>query len=205
MIDLFTAATGNGYRAAIMLEECDLAYKAHEINLDRGDHKQPEYLKVNPAGKIPVIIDHAGPGGRSVTVSQSGAILLYLADKTGMFLPRDPIRRVHAYQWFMQAVTDFAPTSSAIYYVSSLVPEKTQSTIQFFETRFLNMCGVIEQRLSARDFLADEISIADLALVPVIAARIDLINSQAELVNLKRWATSMLQRPGVSRGLKVPA
>ncbi|MBI1775094.1 MAG: glutathione S-transferase [Proteobacteria bacterium] len=205
MIDLFTAATGNGRRAAIMLEECGLAYKTHKIDLTKGDQKQPEFLKMNPAGAIPVIVDHEGPGGRSVTISQSGAIVLYLADKTGKFLPKDPVRRAHAYEWFMQAATDIAPASSTIFYVSSVVPEKTPSTIQHFETRFLNMCGVVDQRLIGRDYLVDEISIADLALVPVVAARKEMIDKQAGLANLKRWAAAMLGRPGVTRGLKVPA
>jgi GST-like protein len=204
MIDLFTAATSNGQTAAIMLEECGLTYKTHKIDLSKGDQKQPEFLKMNPAGAIPVIVDHEGPGGKSITVSQSGAIMLYLTEKTGKFLPQDPIRRVHAYQWFMQAATDVAPANSTIFYLSSVVPEKSQSAIQHFEVRFLSMCGVIEQRLIGRDFLADEISIADLALAPVIAARWELIDKQAGLRNLKRWATSMLGRPGVSSGLKVP-
>ncbi len=160
---------------------------------------------MNPAGAIPVIVDHEGPGGKSVTISQSGAIVLYLAEKTGKFLPKDPVRRAHAYEWFMQAATDVAPTSSTIFYVSTAVPEKTPTTIQHFEARFLAMCGIVDQRLIGRDFLADEISIADLALAPVVAARKDMIDKQPGLSNLKRWATAMLARPGVSRGLKVPA
>ena len=205
MIDLFTAQTGNGRRAAIMLEECGLGYKPHKIDLGKGDQKQPEFLKMNPAGAIPVIVDHEGPGGKSVTVSQSGAILLYLAEKTGKFLPKDAGKRAHAYQWFMQAATDVAPTSSTIFYVSSAVPEKTPSTIQHFENRFLTMCGVVDQHLIGRDFLAEEISIADLALIPVVAARKELIDKQSGLANLKRWSAAMLSRPGVARGLKVPA
>src|SRR5438067_13336755 len=108
MIDLFTSATGNGRRAAVMLEECGLPYKAHKIDLTKGDNKQPQFLKMNPAGAIPVIVDHEGPGGKSIIVSQSGAILLYLAEKTGKFMPKDPAKRAHAYQWFMQAATDVA-------------------------------------------------------------------------------------------------
>jgi GST-like protein len=205
MIDLYTSATGNGRRAAIMLEECGLSYKAHKIDLSKGESKTPDFLKMNPAGAIPVIVDHQGPGGKSVTISQSGAILLYLAEKTGKFLPKDPARRAHAYQWFMQAASDVAPTSSTIFYVSSVVPDKTPSTIQHFEGRFLSMCGVVDQQLIGRDYLADEISIADLALVPVVAARKELIDKQKGLTNLKRWAAIMLDRVGVSRGLKVPA
>jgi GST-like protein len=205
MIDLFTSATGNGRRAAVMLEECGLTYKAHKIDLEKGDQKHPDFLKKSPAGTIPVIVDHEGAGGKTITISQSGAILLYLAEKTGKFLPKDPVRRAHAYEWFMQAATDVAPTSSTIFYVSSRVPEKTPSTIQHFETRFLNMCAVLDQRLIGRDFLADEVSIADLALIPVIAARKDMLEKQSGLANLKRWAAAMASRPGVQRGLKVPA
>jgi GST-like protein len=205
MIDLYTSATGNGRRAAIMLEECELQYKAHKIDLSKGESKTPEFLKMNPAGAIPVIVDHQGPAGKSVTVSQSGAILLYLAEKTGKFLPKDPGRRAHAYQWFMQASTDVAPTSSTIFYVSSVVPEKTATTIQHFEQRFLNMCTVVDQQLVGRDYIVDELSIADLALVPVVAARKELIDKQSGLANLKRWTAAMTQRVGVSRGLKVPA
>src|SRR6187455_1063486 len=105
MIDFYTAQTSNGQRAAIMLEECGLAYKLHKVDLQGGEQRKPEFLAVNPDGAIPAIVDHDGPGGKRLALAQSAAIVLYLAEKTGRFLPGDAGRRAQALQWLMQATT----------------------------------------------------------------------------------------------------
>ena len=124
MIDFYTFATSNGQRAAILLEECALPYRMHWIDLMKGEQHAAEFLKVNPAGAIPVIVDADGPGGKPLTLSQSGAIVIYLAEKAGRFIPADAVRRLIALQWLLQATTDAARASSAIFLVSTLVPEK---------------------------------------------------------------------------------
>ncbi|MGQ0676148.1 MAG: glutathione S-transferase family protein, partial [Rhodospirillales bacterium] len=204
MIHLYTAGTGNGRRASVMLEECGLQYAAHKLDLMKGEQKQPDYLKINPAGAIPAIVDHQGPGGKKVTLAQSGAIVLYLAEKTGKFLPKDPAKKAEALQWFMAVSTDVAPASSAIFYMTSMAPDKTDANKQFLETRFANLLKTCDARLARSKYLAgDEVTVADLALIPVIDARKELVAKTPGLDHLKRWAAEMTARPGVKKGLAV--
>ncbi|MBI3709346.1 MAG: glutathione S-transferase N-terminal domain-containing protein [Proteobacteria bacterium] len=205
MIDLYTAGTGNGRRASIMLEECGLSYNVHKIDLAKGDQKTPQFLKLNPLGAIPVIVDADGPGGKPVTLSQSGAIVLYLADKTGKFLPTDKAKRATALQWFMHASTDVAPASTGLFLVTNAAPDKVASIQAYFETRLLNIFRGNDQRLGEVEYLAGDYSIADIAFYPVVLARKDLIDKTDGLTNLKRWAAKVGARPGVAKGAKVPA
>jgi GST-like protein len=205
MIDLYTAGTQNGHRAAVMLEESGLAYRAHRLNLAAGDQKKPEYLAINPAGLIPAIVDHDGPGGKPLTLSQSGAIVLYLAEKTGKFIPNDAARRAIALQWFMQACTDCAAASGGIFLAGNAVPDKSPSNVEFFEQRLLRFLGVVDARLASNDYLAGELSVADFALYPLVATRMPLIEKAGGLTNLRRWASTMSARPGVAKGMTVSA
>ena len=127
MIDLYSAGTANGFRASVTLEEAGLPFHLHKVDLAKGEHRSAEFLKRNPAGLIPVIVDQDGPGGKPLTLSQSGAIILYVAEKTGKFLPEDPARRAVAMQWFMQGATDVAATSGAIFRLENSVPERNES------------------------------------------------------------------------------
>jgi GST-like protein len=202
-VDLYVAGTGNGRRAALMLEECGVAYQVKPIDISKGETKTPDFLKMNPLGAIPVIVDNDGPGGKKLTLSQSGAIALYLAEKTGKLLPKDPAKKALALQWFMHVVTDEQPTSSAIFYASNL-KEKSETTVSAFETRLLNFFKIVDKRLGESEYLAGEFSLADLALYPVVAARQALIDKAGGLDNLKAWAAKVGARPGVARGMKVP-
>jgi GST-like protein len=201
MIDLYTASTGNGRRATIALAECGLPYTVHKVDLAKGEGKKPEYLKINPAGAIPAIVDPDGPGGKKVTLVQSGAIVLYAAEKSGKLIPKDPVKRAEAYQWFMQATTDVAPTSSAIFYVSTHLPVKDAGNTAYFEQRLLTQLGLVDKQLEGRDYIAGECSIADIALYPVIAARKAMVDAAPGLANLKAWAARMAARPGVAKGM----
>lgn len=203
MIDLYTAGTANGHRAAVALEESGLAYRAHKLNLQAGDHRKPEYLKINPAAAIPAIVDDAGPGGRALALAQSGAILLYVAEKSGRFLPQDPARRAVALQWFMHACSDCAGTSGAIFQLSVNAPEKVPAVIEFFEKRLIGFLRDADARLAGREYLADELSVADLALYPIVATRKPLIEKHGGLANLEAWAARMAARPGVAKGMQV--
>lgn len=201
MIELYTANTGNGHRAAIALEETGLAYKAHKLNLQAGDQRKPEYLKINPAGVIPAIVDSDGPGGKPITVTQSAAILLYAAEKTGKLIPKEPARRVTAHEWLMQACTDCAAASGTIFQLSMMVPDKSQANVEHFENRLLKFWRVADGRLASREFLADELSVADIALYPIYAARKALADKAGDLPNLTRWGAMMAARPGVQKGV----
>jgi GSH-dependent disulfide-bond oxidoreductase len=198
MIDLYMWGTGNGYRAAIALAESGLAHKVHKVDLTKGENKQPEYLKINPAGLIPALVDSDGPGGKPVTMAQSGAILLYAAEKSGKMVPKDPMRRVAALHWMMQGCSDVAVTSGAIFALENFVPEKHPSDIEFFKKRLTGFFGHVDARLAGREFLADEFSLADLALYPVVNARKALAEG---LPNLEAWRVRMAARPGVQKGM----
>jgi GSH-dependent disulfide-bond oxidoreductase len=204
MIDLYTAATGNGLRAAIVLAESGLPNRVHKIDLGKGEQKTPEFLARNPAGAIPVMVDRDGPGGKELTVSQSGAIALYLAEKSGKFLPKDAARRALALQWFMQATTDVGPSSSMIFMSGGALPDKSPANTAFFENRLLGFLRYCDRQLAGQDFLAGEISVADFALYPVVASRKALVDKSGDMPNLTRWAAAMAARPGVQRGMKLP-
>ncbi|TMH62728.1 MAG: glutathione S-transferase family protein, partial [Betaproteobacteria bacterium] len=156
MIDLYTFNTSNGHRASIILEECGLPYRVHKVDLAKGEQRAPEFLNINPAGAIPAIVDHDVPGG-PLKLSQSGAIMLYAAEKTGRFLPTDPARRAQALQWLMLAVTDVARASTSIFLSSAVLPDKSPANVAYFEEQTLRYLRVAEARLAGRDFLADEL------------------------------------------------
>jgi GST-like protein len=203
MIDLYTAGTANGHRAAIALEESGLAYRAHKLNLQAGDQRKPDYLKINPAAAIPAIVDDEGPGGKPLALAQSGAIVLYVAEKSGRFLPKDPARRTTALQWLMHACSDVAGASGTIFQLSMAAPEKSAANVEFFEKRLVNALRVADGRLADREFLVDEISVADLALYPVVATRKPVIDKHGGLPHLAKWAERMAARPGIAKGMQV--
>jgi GST-like protein len=203
MIELYLAATANGFRAAIALEEASLPYRAHKIDLAKGEQRTPEFLKLNPAGLTPVIVDPDGPGGKPLTLSQSGAVVLYVAEKSGKFLLKDPARRAIAMQWFMQAASDIALTSGAIFQLEVRSPEKSPANIDLFKKRLLNFFAVCDKRLEGREYLADELSVADLLLYPNFSARKQLLDEAGGFANLQRWGAAIGARPGVQRGMSV--
>jgi GST-like protein len=201
MIDLYLAPTANGLRAAVALAECGLPYSARKVDLAKGEHRTPEFLKLNPAAQIPVIVDSDGPGGKPLTLCQSGAIMLYAAEKSGKFLPNDPAARALARQWFMQGATDVAATSGAIFQLEMVAPEKNPAITNHFKKRLLNFFAVCDKQLGGREYLAGELSLADLMLYPNFFARKALIDEAGGYANLQRWAGKMAARPGVQKGM----
>ena len=200
MIKLYTWTTGNGLRAAVALAESGLAYEVHKVDLSKGEQKTPEYARINPTGAIPAIVDPDGPDGKPVALAQSGAILLYVAEKSGKFIPKDPMRRAQAWQWFMQACSDVAGGSGTLFQAENNAPDKSIANLEFFRKRLLNSFKHVDQQLAGRDFIAGELSIADLALYPPYAQRKALL---PELKNLARWSEKLAARPGVQKGMSL--
>ncbi|MBU6378270.1 MAG: glutathione S-transferase family protein [Gammaproteobacteria bacterium] len=200
MIDLYTAATSNARRAAIALSECDLPHRPHKLDFAAGDTQKPAFLKINPAGMVPVIVDPDGPGGKPITLAQSSAIVLYCAEKSGRLIPKAPEKRAEVMQWFMQAITDVAPTSS-MYHYTTLAPDKSEANIRHFEQRFLKTVGVVDAHLKHREFLAGDFSIADVALYPVITMRKAIIDAAPGLDGVKAWTQRVAARPAVARAI----
>jgi GST-like protein len=203
VIEFYTWQSSNGQRAGILLEECGFDYRVHKVDLTKGEQRNPEFLKINPAGAIPVIVDPDGPGGKPLTVAQSGAIDLYLAEKAGRFIPVEPSRRVAAYQWFMQALTDCAPTSTGIFFSTILLPDKSPANAAWFEARMQQQFRLADAQLATREWLADELSIADFALYPIYAVRKALADAAGNLKHLERWGAALAARPGVAKAMQV--
>ena len=205
MIDLYTYGTANGQRASVMLELCGLPYRAHKVDLAKGEQKAPGFLAINPTGMIPAIVDPDGPDGGPLALSQSGAIILYLAEKTGRFLPEGGTAGAQALQWFVAVMTDAAQASAYIHYTGRAEPAPDPHIVAHMERRFLGMVGDLDRRLADAPYLAgDEISIADIALYPTVATRKALIERAEGLAHLKRWAETMAAMPEVQRGMAVP-
>jgi len=203
MIDLYAAPTSNGMRGRIALEECGLEYTLHPINLQKGEHKTPEYLAMNPNGQIPVMVDRDGPGGKPLTLSQSGAILMYCAEKSGRFLPRDPATRAATWQAMMSAATDITPGFGTVFGLSS-AKETHAPSIELFKGRLRNYLQVWDDTLAKRKYCAgDEVTVADLSLYAAYARLTGALpDVVAGLGNLARWGAEMGARPAIQRALK---
>jgi len=203
MIDLYAAGTSNGMRARIALEECGLPYTLHPIDLAKGENKTPQFLAMNPNGQIPVIVDRDGPGGKPLTLSQSTAILLYAAEKSGKFLPKDPAARAAMLQATMSASTDVTPMFGALT-AAVRAKEPHAPSVQMFKDRLRALFQVWDGLLAKTKYAAGaEISVADLSLFAGYArtkgTSPDLLEG---MPNLARWGTEMAARPAIQRALK---
>ena len=202
MIDLYAAGTSNGMRARIALEECGLPYKLNFIDLSKGENKTPQFLAMNPNAQIPVIVDHEGPGGKPLTLSQSTAILLYCAEKSGKFLPKDPAARAAMLQALMSASTDITPVFGA--YFGAKNKDAASPVTQMFKDRVRALFQVWDGALAKRKYCAgDEVTVADLSLYAgyarVKGAAPDAVEG---MPNLARWGDEMTARPAIQRALK---
>ncbi len=209
MIELYTWRTPNGFKASIMLEEVDLPYEVHPVDLSRGEQFAPEFLAVNPNNKIPAIVDREGPGGKPFNVFESGAILLYLAEKTGRLLPRDPRRRSEAVQWLMFQMGGVGPMFGQYSHFAIYAQEKIPYAIERYRNESLRLLGVLEKRLALVEYLAGEYSVADVATYPWVSALLPRFAHEARdkidgLPHVKRWLSLVGERPAVKKGLAVP-
>ncbi len=203
MIDLYAAGTSNGMRARIALEECGLAYRLHPIDLAKGENRTAQFLALNPNGQIPVIVDAEGPGGKPVTLSQSSAILLYCAEKSGKHLPRDAAARPAFLQALMSASTDITPTLGAVFTVVRS-KEPHAATAELFKARFKSYMKVWDEALGKRRYAAgDELTIADFSLYAGYARAKATTPELCEGVPaIERWAAEIGARPAIQRALK---
>ncbi|MEE4272934.1 MAG: glutathione S-transferase N-terminal domain-containing protein [Thermoanaerobaculales bacterium] len=201
MIDLYTWDTPNGDKARIMLEECGIDYTVHPVNLSEGEQHEPDYLTINPNGKIPAIVDPDGPGGGPLALFESGAILLYLAEKTGRLLPSDPRRRWAAVQWLMFQMGGIGPTLGQLGHFLYFAPEPVPAAVERFSGEAQRLAEVADGRLRGREYLADEYSVADIACYPWLARHERLGIDLDELPDLRRWLDTVGSRPAVRRAM----
>ena len=201
MIDLYTAATPNGHKVSIALEELGLPYQLHELSFDLQQQKAPEFLKINPNGRIPAIVDRDND---NFAVFESGAILYYLAEKTGKLLPSDAKGRSVALQWLMFQMGGVGPMQGQANVFYRYFPEKIPAAITRYQNETRRLYEVLNSRLEEVEYLAGEYSIADIATYPWLAVHDWAGVSVDGLPALQRWMDAIAERPAVQKGLRTP-
>jgi glutathione S-transferase len=201
MIDLYTSATPNGWKASILLEELGVPYTVHPISLSKGDQKRPEYLKLNPNGRIPTIVDREAD---DFAVFESGAILIYLAEKYGRFMPQDPKGRSRVIQWLMFQMGGIGPMQGQANVFFRYAPEKIPYAIERYQTETKRLYRVLDTRLADNEYLAGDYSIADIANWSWVSLYFWAGVEVDDLPHLKRWLDVIRARPAVQRGIAVP-
>jgi GST-like protein len=200
MIDLYYWPTPNGHKIPIMLEECGLAYEVHPIDMLKGEQFAPDYLKINPNNKIPAIVDHDGPGGKPFRVFESGAILIYLAEKTGKFMPADAAGRSEVIQWTIFQVASVGPMFGQCGHFLRYAPEKFPYAIDRYKSETERLYRVMNKRLGEVAYLAGDYSIADIATYPWVKINwFHEIDIEA-YPHVKRWRDAVGARPAVQKG-----
>lgn len=201
-IDLYYWPTPNGFKISIMLEECALPYAMIPVNIAKGEQFTAQFLAISPNNRIPAIVDHDGPGGRPISVFESGAILQYLGRKTGKFYPADERGRAEVEQWLYWQMANLGPKAGeANHFRHYAASEKQHYAIERFTNEISRIFGVMNRRLEAREFLAGRYSIADMACVGWVRLHKRLGQNLDDVPHLKRWFETMLARPAVDRGI----
>jgi len=203
MIDFHFWPTPNGWKIAIMLEECGLPYKTHTVNIGRGDQFTPEFSRISPNQRIPAIVDHDAEDGQPLALFESGAILQYLAEKTGRFLPRQTRARYEVLQWLAWQVGGLGPMAGQLSHFVNYAPEPMPYALERYRKEYVRLLTIVERRLADREYLAGEYSIADIAAWPWLLPYKRFGVSLDELPNVRRWHASIKVRPAVERGVNL--
>ncbi|TFZ04749.1 glutathione binding-like protein [Ramlibacter rhizophilus] len=206
MIDVHSWPTPNGHKVHIMLEECALPYRVHPVNIGKGDQFKPEFLAISPNNKIPAIVDPEGPDGQPIALFESGAILLYLAEKTGRFLASAPRARLDAMQWLMFQMGGVGPMLGQAHHFRLYAPEKIAYAIDRYTNEAKRLYGVIDKRLAQSAYLAgDDYGIADIATFPWLRSWQNQGVELSDYPHLHKWFDGIAARPAVQRGVAVMA
>jgi GSH-dependent disulfide-bond oxidoreductase len=205
MIDVYTWATPNGHKVHIMLEECGLPYTVHAVDIGAGDQFEPKFLAISPNNKIPAIVDSDGPDGKPISLFESGAILLYLAGKTGRFLPDDVRGKYTAVQWLMFQMGSIGPMFGQAHHFRNYAPEKLEYAIKRYTREANRLYAVMDKHLGKVAFFAGQYSVADIAIFPWTRSYANQGVDLDEYPNVKRWFDTISARPAVQRGVQVLA
>jgi len=200
MIDFYFAPTPNGWKISIMLEECGLDYKTHLIRLIKGDQFKPEFLKISPNAKMPAIVDHDGEDG-PVSVFESGAILLYLAEKTGRFAPTDKLGKKELMEWLFWQVGNQGPMAGQLSHFRNYAPEGQDYSFKRYHGEYERNLSVLERRLEGRDYILGEYSIADMISWPWVLIAKAIGVPLDDFPNVSAWRNRIKDRPAVRRGV----
>jgi len=206
MIDVYSWATPNGHKVHIMLEECGLPYAAHAVDISAGEQFSPDFLAISPNNRIPAITDPDGPDGEPISLFESGAILLYLAGKTGRFLPRSTRGKYQALQWLMFQMASVGPMLGQTHHFRAYAPEKVEYAINRFSNEARRLYGVMDKQLATNDYIAGKAyTIADMAVWPWLRSHEKQGIDIGEFPNVKAWFEAIGNRPAVQRGITVLA
>ena len=205
MIDLYTWTTPNGRKVSIMLEEVALPYRVYPVNIGKGEQFAPEYVKINPNGKIPSIVDPEGPDSKPIAMMESGAILIYLARKTGELFPQADRAKYEVLQWLMLQMGGVGPIFGQVHHFLRAAREQVPYAIERYTRETRRLYGVLNDRLKDREFLADGYSVADIATYPWVARYEWHKTDLNDFPHVKRWFDAISARPAVQRGMKVPS
>ena len=205
MIDLYTWPTPNGHKIHIMLEEVGLPYKVIPIDINVGDQFDPEFLKISPNNKMPAMIDHDGPGGEPYAMFESGAMLIYLAEKTGKLMPRETRARFDVIKWLMFQMGHIGPMLGQAHHFRAYAPEPIPYAVDRYTNEAARLYNVLDVRLGEAEHLAGDYSIADIATFPWLRSHKRQGQDLDDFPNVKRWFEAIDARPGVQRGLEVLA
>jgi GST-like protein len=205
-IDFYYWTTPNGWKVAIMLEECALPYTVRAVNVAKREQFDPAFLRISPNNKIPAIVDPEGPGGKPISVFESGAILQYLGRKTGRFYPAEERGRVKVDEWLFWQASGLSPAAAAAHHFRLFAPEKIPYAIDRFTNECKRLYGVMDRQLSDRTYLAgDEYSIADISAIGWVSAWERQGQDPDQFPHTKRWLETVKARPAVRRGMALPA
>jgi GST-like protein len=204
MIDVYSWATPNGHKVHIMLEECGLPYRVIPVNIGTGDQFKPEFLKISPNNKIPAIVDPDGPDGKPISLFESGAILLYLAAKTGKFLPETDREKFEVLQWLMFQMGGVGPMLGQAHHFRIYAPEKIDYAVNRYSNEAKRLYGVMDQQLANNKYIAGpQYTIADIAIFPWLRSWQNQGITWADYPRLKKWFDLISERPAVQRGVAV--
>jgi len=205
MIDVYTWPTPNGHKVHIMLEECGLPYTVHAIDIGAGDQFRPDFLAISPNNKIPAIVDDEGPDGKPIAMFESGAILIYLAAKTGKFLPADVRGRYEALEWLMFQMGGVGPMLGQAHHFRLYAPEKIEYAINRYTKEAQRLYGVMDKRLGEVAYFAGDYGIADIAIFPWTRSHANQGVDLADFPNVRRWFDEIAARPAVQRAVRILA
>ncbi|VVE67389.1 Disulfide-bond oxidoreductase YfcG [Pandoraea anapnoica] len=206
MIQVYSWATPNGHKVHIMLEECGLAYHAHAVDIGAGDQFKDEFLAISPNNKIPAIVDEDGPDGKPISLFESGAILLYLAGKTGRFLPEDVRGKYETLEWLMFQMGGVGPMLGQAHHFRIYAPEKIDYAIKRYTNEARRLYGVLDKRLGDHPYVAgDMYTVADIAIWPWLRSWKNQGVELSDFPNIHKWFEAIEARPAVQRGIKVLA
>jgi GSH-dependent disulfide-bond oxidoreductase len=206
MIDVYSWATPNGHKVHIMLEECGLPYIAHPVNIGAGDQFKPAFLKISPNNRIPAIVDPNGPDGKPISLFESGAILLYLASKTGKFLPKTDRQKFDMMQWLMFQMGGVGPMLGQNHHFRLYAPEKIEYAVNRYTNEAKRLYGVMDKQLATHKFMAgNSYTIADIAIFPWLRNWKNQGIDWVDYPHLKKWFDTIAARPAVQRGVEVLA